>query len=506
MIMGTAALAGADVKPILEEIGLTDADLADERRRVPFATVLRVVDRLAEIMGREAMIASGRSVVQTIPDFAPLARRFLQPFSLVRFICEVADQAVYPMMSFKVDMLAPLRFSIRLALPPEYGPALLFWEYCAQNLAAIPTYYGLPAARLTEAHTDHTSDLVLEWPPMPAPLLEQPAASIDGALKLLDALGVSLVQIFDAGADARTRAQHSAELDTTVQQLVVELEEPAFVVGRDGTALAANGSARHELSTGSATLAAELSGSDADLARFAVLPLLDDQRLVIRRDVPLGGRSSQAPNGEARALRRVLGLLPMPLVVLDRAGSVVCASLGAERLMAARADLAVKGGKLTSTRRDEAAAIVAAIASAADLAPRPKDEAARSPARVVELAPMTEDALGLIFMPLRPHPRDEDTSSSEGSVLVVIHDPAARVRLSPALISQLHGLTPTEGATAAAIAEGSSPAEIARARGCAEDTVRSHLKRILEKTGTHRQADLVRVLLTGAAMQLSRLE
>jgi DNA-binding CsgD family transcriptional regulator len=93
----------------------------------------------------------------------------------------------------------------------------------------------------------------------------------------------------------------------------------------------------------------------------------------------------------------------------------------------------------------------------------------------------------------------------EARVLVVLHDPTARVRLSPVLLAQLYGLTPTEAATAAAIAEGSSPSEIARVRGCADDTVRTHLKRVLEKTGTRRQADLVRVLLTGAAVQLSRL-
>jgi len=65
-------------------------------------------------------------------------------------------------------------------------------------------------------------------------------------------------------------------------------------------------------------------------------------------------------------------------------------------------------------------------------------------------------------------------------------------------------LTPTEAELAAALAEGRTLAEFAEARGCSEQTGRTHLKRILEKTGTSRQADLVRVLLTGAAMHQVR--
>jgi len=107
---------------------------------VSWETLLGVVERLSEAIGREALVASGADFVQTVPDFAALARRFLQPFSLVRFAFEVVDPAVYPMLTIKADMLGPLRFNVRSTLAPELRPSDLFWEYWTANLEAMPKY------------------------------------------------------------------------------------------------------------------------------------------------------------------------------------------------------------------------------------------------------------------------------------------------------------------------------------------------------------------------------
>lgn len=57
--------------------------------------------------------------------------------------------------------------------------------------------------------------------------------------------------------------------------------------------------------------------------------------------------------------------------------------------------------------------------------------------------------------------------------------------------------TPAEQRVAALIAEGLPPREIARQLALSVHTVRSHLKRLLAKTGVHSQAALVRTLLAG---------
>lgn len=63
------------------------------------------------------------------------------------------------------------------------------------------------------------------------------------------------------------------------------------------------------------------------------------------------------------------------------------------------------------------------------------------------------------------------------------------------ILRRVHRLSPAEAALAVALIEGLSPKEIAAQRSTTLNTVRSQLKSICQKTGTRRQADLVRVLL-----------
>jgi len=58
------------------------------------------------------------------------------------------------------------------------------------------------------------------------------------------------------------------------------------------------------------------------------------------------------------------------------------------------------------------------------------------------------------------------------------------------------GLTEREATIAKLICLGYAPAKLAGRLSLSTNTVRSHLKRIFSKTRTHRQADLVRLLLT----------
>ena len=63
-----------------------------------------------------------------------------------------------------------------------------------------------------------------------------------------------------------------------------------------------------------------------------------------------------------------------------------------------------------------------------------------------------------------------------------------------ARLRELFGLTRTEGVVAAALGRGASLEDIAVNMGIGLSTVRSHLKRILAKTGTHRQAEAAALL------------
>lgn len=68
-------------------------------------------------------------------------------------------------------------------------------------------------------------------------------------------------------------------------------------------------------------------------------------------------------------------------------------------------------------------------------------------------------------------------------------------QLEPEHLQQCFGLTPAEAAFAVEIAKGDGKPAAAERRGISFATARTHLSNIFEKTGTHRQAELIRLLL-----------
>lgn len=80
------------------------------------------------------------------------------------------------------------------------------------------------------------------------------------------------------------------------------------------------------------------------------------------------------------------------------------------------------------------------------------------------------------------------------AALLTLADPARAPRLDPQTLRQAFGLTPAEAGVALGILDGAEPRRIAAETGVGIATVRSHLLRVFEKTGVHRQVDLSRLL------------
>ena len=80
------------------------------------------------------------------------------------------------------------------------------------------------------------------------------------------------------------------------------------------------------------------------------------------------------------------------------------------------------------------------------------------------------------------------------AALVLLSAPDQDAGPSPEHLRALFGLTPAEAAVARRIMRGDGIKAAARALRVAPNTVRTHLSRVFEKTETHRQAELVRLL------------
>ena len=70
------------------------------------------------------------------------------------------------------------------------------------------------------------------------------------------------------------------------------------------------------------------------------------------------------------------------------------------------------------------------------------------------------------------------------------------------LLQQLYGLTPAEARVAQAMLQGHGLDATAKILDIQRTTARTHLYRLFEKTGTHRQSELVRLLAGVPALLL----
>ncbi|SFL48689.1 helix-turn-helix transcriptional regulator [Methylobacterium pseudosasicola] len=81
------------------------------------------------------------------------------------------------------------------------------------------------------------------------------------------------------------------------------------------------------------------------------------------------------------------------------------------------------------------------------------------------------------------------------AVLLRVLDPASAPLPDPGVLQDQFGFTPAEAALATDILAGNDLAASAARRRITLHTARAHLRRLFEKTGTRRQAELMRLLL-----------
>jgi DNA-binding CsgD family transcriptional regulator len=85
------------------------------------------------------------------------------------------------------------------------------------------------------------------------------------------------------------------------------------------------------------------------------------------------------------------------------------------------------------------------------------------------------------------------------TALIVIVDPEKEPEPELQALRRLYGLTSTEAEIALRVLDGTGLGPIADELSVSLATVRTHLQHVFDKTDTHRQAELVRLLLGGLA-------
>jgi len=97
-------------------------------------------------------------------------------------------------------------------------------------------------------------------------------------------------------------------------------------------------------------------------------------------------------------------------------------------------------------------------------------------------------------LPLTSGARRRAGAAYTAVAAIFVHRAALEVPSPPEAIARAYKLTPTELRVLLAIVEVGGAPEVAAALGVGEGTIKTHLSRLYEKTGTGRQADLVKLV------------
>ena len=175
-----------------------------------------------------------------------------------------------------------------------------------------------------------------------------------------------------------------------------------------------------------------------------------------------------------------------PVLIVDAGRTLLHANRAACALLDARTPLVVQSKVLSSPVPSVARAMADAVARACT-----SDMALGEGSLAVPLGGAGDLHVAYV-LPLQRRPVQARLGASAAAAIFVA-SPWARRGAAGELVATLFGLTPTETRVFDGIAAGRTPAEIARSLGVAPSTVRTHLLRLFEKTGVHRQADLVQL-------------
>lgn len=196
-------------------------------------------------------------------------------------------------------------------------------------------------------------------------------------------------------------------------------------------------------------------------------------------------RQLMAAESGAGAAFAMLDRLRAAVVLLDRRQQLLFANRAAQELAAASDVLVLDGFGLRLRSAGFARHFQAMLsAAAADIAP---------PEQALRLAvPRDGSPFPLLLQVERLE--TPGLRAAGASVGVFIDDPGATLAVDAAVLTEAFGLTPREAALATALARGTAPKQAAFELCMSEATAKTHLKRILDKAGAHRTAELISLI------------
>jgi DNA-binding CsgD family transcriptional regulator len=184
------------------------------------------------------------------------------------------------------------------------------------------------------------------------------------------------------------------------------------------------------------------------------------------------------------------------MLLCDATGRVLIMNKAAEQMIVSGDGFSLADGRLQPARKTDVDALARLIGEVVDMS------SGSGPSTSGALAiprPSGRRDFGLIVAPYHGDMPDAPwvQLAPATRVAVFIADPESQAEPPDETIARLYGLTMAEARLAGRLARGKPLSEISESLGITRETARTRLKVIFSKTDTHRQAELVRLILSG---------
>jgi DNA-binding winged helix-turn-helix (wHTH) protein/DNA-binding CsgD family transcriptional regulator len=211
------------------------------------------------------------------------------------------------------------------------------------------------------------------------------------------------------------------------------------------------------------------------------------------RRAVLIGRTIELKRVEVDSLADTLDMLADGLFLVDPAGRLMHANARGHAILAEEGILRAAGGRLVASDPDAQQALRGAFSAAEG-----GDDVLGTQAIAVPLLADGQRHVAHV-LPLTSGARRKAGASHAAAAAVFVRKAEADTPAAPEVIAKRYALTPSELRTLLTVVESGGVPNIGEALGIPEARANTHLRRVFEKTRTHEQAELVKLVASFAA-------
>lgn len=220
------------------------------------------------------------------------------------------------------------------------------------------------------------------------------------------------------------------------------------------------------------------------------LPPCDAVGLALRRSLQRHRfqQSRIAPPEATVHAQGVIEMFPMAVIIADAKGTARLVNARARALLAARQAMFLDPlGRVRLIDRAQDARLYQTI--------RAEQEGADTDCALA--APRREDGVPLSVLVV---PVGRGEGGLARGVMLFVSDPDAPTTIHPETLEGLYGLTSAEARLVISLVSGQTLDAVAASTGISPNTLKNQLKSVFRKTGATRQAELMKLVLSGPAI------